>query len=80
MKRVIAALLAGVVLGSAAVAGAASTWRYEGKGIHCTSSGGPGVVCIRADAKGYGVGFSRHSVVVQDGKGRAIFTRYQPSK
>jgi hypothetical protein len=78
-RRVVAALIAGIVLGSTAVAGAMSAYSYEGKGIACSTSHGPGIVCVRNDAKGYGVGFSRDMVIVQTAGGRTVFKKYQPS-
>jgi hypothetical protein len=80
MKRALAALLAGVVLGGTATAGAATQWYHRSYGIICKSDAAThSVACVRSDGNGYGIGISRDVVLVMNtDTGRDVFHRYQP--
>jgi len=78
MRKLIAGLVAGLILGSASVAGAATAYNivYSGHGITCATSGKI-VGCVRTNGSGYSVGISNDAVMVMR-NGRSVFQRYQP--
>jgi hypothetical protein len=81
MKRLIAGLLAGLTLGGAATAGAATTfWSHTTGGIHCEANSngkyGPAVRCMPTNYKGYSAFIDKGLVVVSDLKtGKVVFYR-----
>ena len=76
MKRVITALVAGLLLGTAGIAGASPTRDFHANDIWCKSASG-GVVCIAMDGSRYGVGISDDFVMVYDVKSHHnILVRY----
>ena len=79
MRKVFAALVAGIVLGSAGVASAKTFgWYHNSHGVACKQSGGD-VSCVPATAEGYGVGINRNFVIVVNLQtGKTVFRRLQP--
>ena len=80
MKRAIACLIAGVVLGSTSVGVAATSgyWSHKQDGVWCKNSGG-NIACIPMSGDGFGVGISRDSVLVMNlDNSKTVFTRFQP--
>jgi len=81
MKKLFAGLFAGLVLGTAGVAGATSAgYIYSQHGVVCKAAGasaGYGVACIKDTGDGYGVGFTRDFVIVTNSSNRIVFKRYQ---
>jgi hypothetical protein len=79
MKRVIAALIAGIAVGASGVAGAATMgWSHKQDGIWCKSVSGS-IACIPTTARGYGVAISRDAILVMDIQSeKKVFVRYQP--
>jgi hypothetical protein len=78
MRKFIVGVVAGVAVGAASVAGAASQWSHHERGVWCRS-GSYGIACIPESNTGYGVGISRNAVVVMNvDSGRTVFSRYQP--
>ena len=79
MKKLLAGLAAGLALGSASVAGAATIWQHSAGGITCRATSGTGIACVRSSGGGYGVGISTYGVLVMDvDSGRTVFKRFQP--
>lgn len=79
MKRILASLIAGVLLGTAGIAGASgsstSSKNFYANGVWCKSGAG-GVMCVTLDGSRYGVGISNSVVMVYDSSShRAVFTR-----
>ena len=76
--KALAAFVAGLLLATVGVAGAAPQTSIVTHGIWCKTGSG-GVLCVRLDGHGYGVGYSRTAVLVMnvDTK-RNVFTRRQP--
>jgi hypothetical protein len=82
MKRTLTALVASVALGSAGIAGAATTGLlpFSNSGVTCLFGNGPqgkGVACIQSSGKGYAVTLTHTKVVVWI-NGRSVFQRHQP--
>ena len=48
---------------------------FTHRGIYC-ETGKLGVVCMRKDGRGFGVGLSKHAVVVTNPNGKTVFQRY----
>lgn len=76
MKRTIAALVGGLVLGTAGTAVAASQMHviYDRNGITCGYSG----TVVACAGSGYTIGMSPNVVMVKTRSGRTVFQRYQP--
>lgn len=77
MKRSIAGLIAGLILGTAGIAGASPSAQSDmhANGIWCKPGGG-GVACIAMDGSRYGVGITDQFVMVMDTKsGKNVFVR-----
>jgi hypothetical protein len=81
MRGKAAALVVGVVLGSAGTGVAATQLVYVKRaGVVCGFGTGPhgrGVACLRSDQKGYAVTLTQTRVIVWRGKQR-VFVRRQP--
>jgi hypothetical protein len=68
VKALLAGLIAGIILGTAGVAGAvtvAGTWTANG--VMCKGGAG-GVACLPLDGSRYGIGLSSQVVMVYDTK------------
>ena len=48
---------------------------FTHRGIYC-QTGNLGVVCMRKDGNGYGVGLSKNAVVVTNANGKVVFKGY----
>jgi hypothetical protein len=80
MKRAIAGLIAGLVLGTAGVGAAASNgyWQHKTDGVCCKNSGGT-IACVPMSGEGYGIGISRDAVMVMRASdSKTMFVRMQP--
>jgi hypothetical protein len=65
MKRTIAGLLAGLILGTVSTAVASSQWEHRTYGILCKSSVKThSVICVPVKQHGYGVGISEDLVMI----------------
>lgn len=81
-KRTLAALTAGIVLGSTGTAVAAGKLIYvKHAGVICAFGAGPqgrGAACLLSDKKGYGVTVTKTRVLVwKDSNSRIVFSRRQ---
>lgn len=81
MKGKITALIIGIVLGTAAVAGAATNFIPIGGayGIKCyKDSSAKAIYCGKSNGRGYFVGISSYAVIVNDPNGHSILKKFQP--
>jgi hypothetical protein len=80
-SRIIPALVAGVAIGAAGTAGAATQWNHHQGGIWCKTAsiqGAPTVLCVPESGDGYAVGINRNLVSVMSmATGRSVFARQQ---
>lgn len=86
MRQLVAGLVAGAVLATAAGAGAVSA-RQEGPKlkwglITCNAEhlddGTPVVVCLRSNGTGLAIGITNQQVMVVNQAGRSLFHKWQP--
>lgn len=80
MKGKLAALIAGIVLGSAGVAAASLAPFGSAYGIKCfKDTGAHAVYCGQSNGRGYMVGVSSYAaVVLNNNTGQFVFKRFQP--
>jgi hypothetical protein len=77
VKRVISALIAGVILGSTGVGVAASQWSHHQFGVWCKSDySSQGVACVKETGTGYGIGITRNFVMVMNNRGKTVFIKF----
>lgn len=80
MKRGLIGFIAGLMLATVSIGGAATsrTSYWRANGVMCTRGGG-GIACVLEYGGGYGVGISRDVVLVRNNDThRTVFTRFQP--
>jgi hypothetical protein len=82
MKTKIAALIAGIVLGSTGAGIAATTSLVSfgsAYGVKCyKDTSAKAVYCGKSNGTGYFVGISSYAVVVNDNNGHSVLKRFQP--
>jgi hypothetical protein len=77
--KLLAGVIAGLLLGTISVAGASTEGAsMHANGVWCKAASGS-VACVRENGSGYGIGISRDLVMVMNlDTSRRVFLRYQP--
>lgn len=78
MKKLIVGLVAGAALGGASAQAASTLWSAGQVVCRPAHMAGSGVVCVRSDGRGYGMGMTGDLVMVTNNSGRTVYVHRQP--